>query len=96
MPFTSNAIRYSTIMTISKAGELVKTCKYADQCLAEILSHLADDTMLTDKQKQVVMNHSIEAREVLQKSVKLFGEVVKIWEMGCASKQPPKGGDDIG
>ena len=95
MPFTSNAIKYSTIMTISKAGELVKTCKYADQCLAEILSHLAEDTMLTEKQKQAVTNHSINAREVLQKSIRLFGEVVKIWDTGCASKQPPKGERDL-
>ena len=90
MPFSSNAIKYATIMTITKAQELVKTCAYADKCLAEILSHLSEDTMLTDKQKQIVMNHSINTREVLQKSMKLFGEVVKIWDQGCISGKPPK------
>ena len=86
----NNAIHYSTIMTISKAGELVKTCTYADRCLTEILSHLTDDTMLTEKQKQVVLSHAIHTREVLQKSMKIFGEVVKIWDMKCASQQDPR------
>lgn len=90
MPFTSNAIRYSTIMVITKAQELVKTCAYADKCLGEVLSHLSEDTMLTDKQKQVVMHHAIASRETLQKTMKIFTEVTKIWDQGCASKQPPK------
>ena len=95
MTFSSNAIKYSTIMTITRAKELVKTCTYADVCLTDVLKHLPEDELLSEKQKQIVLSQAIATREVLQRSIKLFGEVVKKWEMGLVSGKEPRKEDEL-
>lgn len=86
----AKTIPYATMLIITRAREMVKHCEHADRILAEVVKFIGDDVMLNEKEKQVVMNHAIETRESLQRSISLYGKVIRKWEVPQSLTKEPK------
>lgn len=75
-----NTIPYGTMVIITRAREMIKHCEHADKCLADVVKFIGTDTLLNEQEKEVVLSQAVITREVLQKSISMYGKVVRRWE----------------
>lgn len=80
MDTSAKTIPYATMVIITRARELIKSCEHADKCLADVSKFIGEDTMLTEQEKEIVLSQAVNTREVLQKSILMYGKVVRRWE----------------